>query len=125
MLPSGRGGPVAYGGYSGGRSSRSNAPGADRREVPSLRSAGPLSSRDLLRDPSPVSSGWGDRATLTRLVHDLGVSVLLAEHRLERVIPFADRMCLLAGEGRMLVGAPAIITGLQPSRFSGVPSTVA
>ena len=34
-------------------------------------------------------------ATLTRLVHDLGVSVLLAEHRLERVVPFADRMCLL------------------------------
>ena len=34
-------------------------------------------------------------ATLTRLVHDLGVSVLLAEHRLERVVPFADRMLLL------------------------------
>ena len=31
-------------------------------------------------------------ATLTRLVHDLGVTVLLAEHRLERVVPFADRM---------------------------------
>ena len=29
-------------------------------------------------------------ATLTRLVHDLGVSVVLAEHRLERVVPFAD-----------------------------------
>ncbi len=34
-------------------------------------------------------------ATLTRLVHDLGVSVLVAEHRLERVVPFADRICLL------------------------------
>ena len=34
-------------------------------------------------------------ATLTRLVHDLGVSVLLAEHRLERVVPFADRIVLL------------------------------
>jgi energy-coupling factor transporter ATP-binding protein EcfA2 len=45
-------------------------------------------------------------ATLTRLVHDLGVSVLLAEHRLERVVPFADRMCLLAGDGRMHVGEP-------------------
>ena len=31
-------------------------------------------------------------ATLTRLVHDLGLTVLLAEHRLERVVPFADRM---------------------------------
>ena len=34
-------------------------------------------------------------ATLTRLVHDLGLSVLMAEHRLERVVPFADRMVLL------------------------------
>ena len=31
-------------------------------------------------------------ATLTRLVHDVGVTVLLAEHRLERVVPFADRI---------------------------------
>jgi energy-coupling factor transport system ATP-binding protein len=45
-------------------------------------------------------------ATLTRLVHDLGVSVLLAEHRLERVVPFADRMCLLTGDGRVHVGDP-------------------
>ena len=45
-------------------------------------------------------------ATLTRLVHDLGVSVLLAEHRLERVVPFADRMCLLTGDGRVHVGQP-------------------
>ncbi|GAA1765363.1 ABC transporter ATP-binding protein [Nocardioides hankookensis] len=45
-------------------------------------------------------------ATLTRLVHDLGVSVLLAEHRLERVIPFVDRMCLLTGDGRVTVGEP-------------------
>ncbi|MBZ5737220.1 ABC transporter ATP-binding protein [Nocardioides mangrovi] len=45
-------------------------------------------------------------ATLTRLVHDLGLSVLLAEHRLERVVPFADRMCLLTGDGRVHVGEP-------------------
>ena len=45
-------------------------------------------------------------ATLTRLVQDLGLSVLLAEHRLERVVPFADRMCLLTGDGRMHVGEP-------------------
>ena len=45
-------------------------------------------------------------ATLTRLVHDLGVSVLLAEHRLERVVPFADRMCLLTGDGRVRSGSP-------------------
>ena len=45
-------------------------------------------------------------ATLTRLVHDLGVSVLMAEHRLERVLPFADRMVLLTGDGSLRIGAP-------------------
>ena len=43
-------------------------------------------------------------ATLTRLVHDLGLSVLMAEHRLERVVPFADRMVLLTGDGSVRVG---------------------
>ncbi|KAA1418646.1 ATP-binding cassette domain-containing protein [Nocardioides humilatus] len=46
-------------------------------------------------------------ATLTRLVHDLGVSVLVAEHRLERVVPFADRLCLLGPGGQVTVGDPA------------------
>ncbi|WP_182526084.1 ABC transporter ATP-binding protein [Nocardioides dongkuii] len=53
-------------------------------------------------------------ATLTRLVHDLGVSVLLAEHRLERVVPFADRMCLLTGSGRVEVGEPADLLATSP-----------
>ena len=43
-------------------------------------------------------------ATLTRLVHDLGVTVVLAEHRLERVVPFADRIVLVEGDGRVSVG---------------------
>lgn len=50
-------------------------------------------------------------ATLTRLVHDLGVSVLVAEHRLERVVPFADRLCVLGGDpdrpGTLRIGEPA------------------
>jgi energy-coupling factor transport system ATP-binding protein len=52
-------------------------------------------------------------ATLTRLVHDLGVSVVLAEHRLERVVPFADTVALLEG-GRLRVGAPAEILADSP-----------
>jgi energy-coupling factor transport system ATP-binding protein len=31
-------------------------------------------------------------AALTRLVHDLGLTVLMAEHRLERVVQYADRV---------------------------------
>ena len=46
-------------------------------------------------------------ATLTRLVHDLGVSVVLAEHRLERVVPFADTLVVLDGRGGLRSGAPA------------------
>ena len=53
-------------------------------------------------------------ATLTRLVHDLGVSVLLAEHRLERVVPFADRMCLLDGSGHVHVGEPGELLVTSP-----------
>jgi energy-coupling factor transport system ATP-binding protein len=50
-------------------------------------------------------------AAITRLVHDLGVTVVLAEHRLERVVPYADRVIYLAGEGRVEEGAPADILG--------------
>ncbi|MDQ1477304.1 MAG: energy-coupling factor transport system ATP-binding protein [Actinomycetota bacterium] len=46
-------------------------------------------------------------AAITRLVHDLGVTVLLAEHRLERVVQYADRVIHLAGDGRVTDGAPA------------------
>ena len=34
-------------------------------------------------------------ASLHRIVHDLGVTVVLAEHRLERVVPHADRVVLM------------------------------
>lgn len=48
-------------------------------------------------------------AAITRLVHDLGVTVLMAEHRLERVIQYADRVVHLPGDGRVLHGPPAEI----------------
>jgi energy-coupling factor transport system ATP-binding protein len=46
-------------------------------------------------------------AAVTRLVHDLGVTVLLAEHRLERVVQYADRVVHLAGDGTVHEGPPA------------------
>lgn len=46
-------------------------------------------------------------ATVTRLVHDLGVTVVLAEHRLERVLQYADRLLYLAGDGHVHDGTPA------------------
>jgi energy-coupling factor transporter ATP-binding protein EcfA2 len=53
-------------------------------------------------------------ATLTRLVHDLGVTVVLAEHRLERVVPFADRVVLVLGGGVVRVGDPASMLEQSP-----------
>ena len=46
-------------------------------------------------------------ATVTRLVHDLGVTVVLAEHRLERVLQYADRLLYLPGDGHVHDGTPA------------------
>ncbi|MGZ5417948.1 MAG: ABC transporter ATP-binding protein, partial [Nocardioides sp.] len=45
-------------------------------------------------------------ATLQRLVHDLGLTVVLAEHRLERVAQYADRVILVPGGGRPVVSGP-------------------
>jgi energy-coupling factor transport system ATP-binding protein len=53
-------------------------------------------------------------ATITRLVHDLGLTVLLAEHRLERVVPFADRICLVTGGGGVRVGDPRSVLADSP-----------
>jgi energy-coupling factor transport system ATP-binding protein len=46
-------------------------------------------------------------AAITRLVHDLGVTVVLAEHRLERVVQYADRVIHLPGDGSVTDGTPA------------------
>ncbi|MET1038307.1 MAG: ATP-binding cassette domain-containing protein [Aeromicrobium sp.] len=45
-------------------------------------------------------------ATLARLVDDLGMTVVLAEHRMERVVPFADRLVLVE-DGVVRDGLPA------------------
>jgi energy-coupling factor transporter ATP-binding protein EcfA2 len=48
-------------------------------------------------------------AILHRLVHDLSVTVVLAEHRLERVIGYVDRILLIEGNGSTSIGSPAEI----------------
>lgn len=45
-------------------------------------------------------------ATLARLVDDLGLTVVMAEHRMERVIPFTDRLVLVE-DNRVRSGPPA------------------
>ena len=46
-------------------------------------------------------------AAVLRLVHDLGVTALVAEHRLERVVEYADRLVHLPGGGRVQTGPPS------------------
>lgn len=45
-------------------------------------------------------------AALQRLVHDLGITVVVAEHRLERVAGFADRVVVCDLSGRVEMGSP-------------------
>ncbi|MEW2316854.1 ABC transporter ATP-binding protein [Streptomyces bauhiniae] len=54
-------------------------------------------------------------AVLQRLVHDLGTTVLMAEHRLERVVQYADQVVLLPAPGAPpVLGAPADMMAVSP-----------
>ncbi|MCX5608160.1 ATP-binding cassette domain-containing protein [Streptomyces sp. NBC_00047] len=54
-------------------------------------------------------------AVLQRLVHDLGTTVLMAEHRLERVVQYADQVLLLPSPGAApVLGTPAEIMSVSP-----------
>jgi energy-coupling factor transporter ATP-binding protein EcfA2 len=54
-------------------------------------------------------------ATLQRLVHDLGLTVVLAEHRLERVVQFVDRVVHVPG------GAEPVVIGEPTEVLAGTP----
>jgi energy-coupling factor transporter ATP-binding protein EcfA2 len=45
-------------------------------------------------------------AMVTRLVHDLGITALVAEHRLERIVQYADRVLDVGADGRVVDGSP-------------------
>ncbi|MFT7872167.1 MULTISPECIES: ABC transporter ATP-binding protein [Amycolatopsis] len=53
-------------------------------------------------------------AAITRLVHDLGTTVIVAEHRMERVAQYADRLLYLPGDGSVRSGPPAEILATSP-----------
>ena len=53
-------------------------------------------------------------AAITRLVHDLGLTVFAAEHRLERIVQYADRVAVLDGNGRVSSGDPAHLMRSSP-----------
>lgn len=54
-------------------------------------------------------------AALQRLVHDLGVTVVMAEHRLERVVQYADQVVIIPGGGQqVLAGSPRDVMRSAP-----------
>ena len=53
-------------------------------------------------------------ATVVRLVDDLGLTVVIAEHRLERVVGYADRVILLAGGGQVVEGETRQVMAASP-----------
>ena len=53
-------------------------------------------------------------AIIYRLVHDLGLTVIIAEHRLERVIQFADRILLIHIDGSAEIGDTATMLSKSP-----------
>ena len=63
-----------------------------------------------LDEPTSQLDPWGAEevlAALNRLNEDLGLTVVLAEHRLERVVAHADRLTVLAPSGTVaLDGRP-------------------
>ena len=74
-------------------------------------------------------------AAIARLVHDLGVSVVMSEHRLERVVHLADTMCVVGPDGRTEVGdvasmmvrapvAPAVVELGRLAGWSPLPLSV-
>lgn len=53
-------------------------------------------------------------AALQRLVHDLGMTVILAEHRLERVIQYVDSILVVSPDGSVFQGDPAQVMLTAP-----------
>jgi energy-coupling factor transporter ATP-binding protein EcfA2 len=74
--------------------------------------------------------------TLVKLNHDLGLTIILSEHRLERVVQYVDRILYLPGEGqppildkpravlRKVELTPPLITLAKALNWSPLPLTI-
>ena len=64
----------------------------------------------LLDEPTSALDPTGAEevlATITRLVHDLAVTVVVAEHRVERVLHYADTVVHVSPSGEVRSGLPS------------------
>lgn len=84
--------------------------GGERQRVAIAAALTPGARVLLLDEPTSQLDPQGAEgvlAALQRLVHDLGLTVVLAEHRLDRVAGFADSAIGCLGGGVVITGAPA------------------
>ena len=87
---------------------------AQRVAIGSVLTAGPrilvLDEPTSALDPTAAEEVL---ATLVRLVHDLGITAIVAEHRLERIIQFADEV-ITVRDGRVTSGPPEVMLADSP-----------
>lgn len=89
--------------------------GGERQRVAIAAALTPGAKVVLLDEPTSQLDPQGAEgvlAALQRLVHDLGLTVVVAEHRLDRVADFADMAVGCLGRGRVAAGEPAEILEL-------------
>jgi energy-coupling factor transport system ATP-binding protein len=95
--------------------------GGERQRV-AVASALALQPRVLVLDePTSQLDPWGAEdvlTALTRLNEDLGLTIVLAEHRLERIIGHADRMRLLLPDNEVIDGTPREVLSLAPDEMA-------
>ena len=86
--------------------------GGERQRVAIAAALTPGARLLLLDEPTSQLDPQGAEdvlAALQRLVHDLGITVVLAEHRLERVAGFADVALGCSGDGTCVLGEPSAV----------------
>lgn len=98
------------------RSLRSLSGGEQQRvAIGSVLTAGPqilvLDEPTSALDPNAAEDVL---AAISRLVHDLGMTVVMAEHRLERVAEYADSVILVDGDGGVTHGPPDTQLAVSP-----------
>jgi energy-coupling factor transporter ATP-binding protein EcfA2 len=83
--------------------------GGERQRVAVAAALALQPSIIALDEPTSQLDPWGAEevlAALNRLNEDLGLTVVLAEHRLERVVAHADRLTVLASDGSIALDGP-------------------